>query len=157
MRRTLAALSLAFGLAGCAGSDAAYTQLPPGYLRDAAEIVARADWSSPDIVTVTIAGHAFSPNELVFHRDRPTRLVLVNSTDSDHAVVADQFFTDIAVERISGGGQTTRAPWVGKVVVPAGETRELWFVPARFGAYRFECPVAGHAGLGERGLIEVGR
>jgi len=157
MRHKLMALSLMVVLAGCAGTDEVSTRLPPGFLTNAQEIIAATDWSDPEVVTLTIRDHAYSPAEITFHRDRATRLVVVNASDSDHAIESEQFFPDIAVERIFGSDQTVRAPWIKKLVVPAGQTKELWFVPARFGAYPFQCSLPGHASLGERGLIDVVR
>lgn len=156
MRPVLAALSL-LALAACAGSDAVTSRLPPGFVSNAAEIVAGADWAAPEEVRVTIADHAFKPAEWTFHRDRATRLVLVNATDSDHGLAARQFFADIAVESVRGGGQTLKGPWIESLSIPAGQTKELWFVPARFGAYAFECSAIGHPSLGERGVIDVVR
>ena len=152
MRRVL---PLILCLSACAGSDVVSTALPPNYLKDAPEIVAAADWSAPETVTVTMADFAFRPLELNLHRDRPTRLVLANPTTRDHAIVAEQFFREVAVRQLVGPDGTTPAPWIGKVVVPAGQTREIWLVPARYGAYRFECDVTGHSALGENGLINV--
>ena len=154
IRGFVVALSL-LSLGACAGSDAVSNRLPPGFVANAAEIVAAADWASPETVNVTISGHAFRPSELNFHRDRATRLVLVNATDSDHGIEAKQFFTDIAVESVRGGGQVLKGPWIEALAIPAGQTKELWFVPARYGAYAFECSALGHPSLGERGLIDV--
>lgn len=155
--RLLLALPLLAALAACAGSDTVSNRLPPGFVADAAEIVAAADWSAPDEVTVTIRGHAFSPAEWVFHRDRPTRLILVNATEYDHGVKARQFFADIAVESVRGDGIRLTGPWIESLVVEAGKTKELWFVPARFGSYAWECSAVGHPTLGERGVIDVVR
>ncbi|KIL99194.1 Copper tolerance protein [Paramagnetospirillum magnetotacticum MS-1] len=156
MRLLAAAFSLSL-LAACAGTDSVSNRLPPGFVSNAAEIVANTDWAAPEEVRVTIADHAFKPSDLVFHRDRATRLVLVNATDSDHGLRARSFFADIAVESVRGGGQTTKGPWIEYLSIPAGETKELWFVPARFGAYSFECNGVGHPSLGERGVIDVVR
>ena len=155
MHRTLFVLPLVLALAACAGNDAVSTALPPNYLRDAPEIVAAADWSAPDTITVTLANYRFDPSELTFHRDHPTRLVLVNPTTSDHSVVAPQFFKEVAVRQLVGPGGAVPAPWISKVVVPAGQTREIWLVAARYGAYRFESDVTGDSALGMNGLINV--
>jgi hypothetical protein len=152
------AATLAFSvLAACAGSDSVSDRLPPGFVANAAEMVAAADWAASEEVRVTIDGHAFKPSEWVFHRDRATRLVLVNTTSSDHGIKARAFFSDIAVESVRGGGQTLKGPWIESLSIPAGETKELWFVPARFGSYAFECSAIGHPSLGERGIIDVVR
>ena len=149
------ALVLTFALAACAGSDGVKTSLPPNYLKDAPDIVAAADWSDPETVTVTFGDHAFMPAEISLHRDRATRLVVVNPTTSDHALVSDQFFRDVAVRQLVGPTGTITAPWVSKVVIPEGQTREIWLVPARYGSYRYECDVTGHSAMGENGLINV--
>jgi hypothetical protein len=150
------ALSLSI-LVACAGSDTVSDRLPPGFVANAAEIVAATDWAAPEEVRVTISGHAFNPSDWTFHRDRATRLVLVNATESDHGLKARQFFADIAVESVRGGGLTLKGPWIESLSIPAGQTKELWFVPARFGSYAFECPAVGHPSLGERGVIDVVR
>ncbi|EME71547.1 hypothetical protein H261_02761 [Paramagnetospirillum caucaseum] len=157
---TLRALAVALSLsvlAACAGSDAVSNRPPPGFVANAAEIVAATDWAAPEEVLVTIDGHAFQPAEWTFRRDRATRLVLVNATGSDHGLSARQFFADIAVESVRGGGQTLKGPWIESLSIPAGQTKELWFVPARFGAYTYECSAIGHPSLGERGVIDVVR
>jgi uncharacterized cupredoxin-like copper-binding protein len=155
MRRLLAALPLFLGLGGCAGSDVTHASLPPNYLASAAQIVAAADWSSPETITVTMANFEFTPSELTLRRDRPTRLVFVNPTTKDHTVVADAFFREVATHKIVGSSGAAAAPWLSKMVVPAGQTKELWLVAARYGAYRFECDVTGHSAFGMSGLINV--
>jgi uncharacterized cupredoxin-like copper-binding protein len=153
--RTLAVTLTALLLAGCAASDTVSTLQPPGYLAKAPALVAAADWSAPDTVSLRLGANGFAPSELLFHRDRPTRLVIHNATTSDHDLEAEQFFRDIAVWRLTGPDGERTAPWVESIGLPAGQTREVWFIPARYGAYRFECSRLGHASLGERGLISV--
>jgi uncharacterized cupredoxin-like copper-binding protein len=156
MTRPVAALTLAAALlAACAPTDEVSRRLPPNYLANAAERVAAADWSDPETVTLTLGASGFVPAELTLRRDRPTRLVVVNASGADHELVAPEFFRDVAVERLSGPDGVTRAAWVSRVGLPAGQTREIWLIAARFGAYRFECGRLGHAALGERGLISV--
>ncbi len=155
MRRLLFILPVVLGLSACAGEDVVNTALPPGYLSAAPEIVAAADWSDPDTITVTLSNYEFTPSELTLHRDRATRLVLVNSTTKDHTMVAAQFFKEVAVRQLVGPTGAVPAPWVSKVVVPAGQTKEIWLVPAHYGAFRFECDVTGHSAFGMNGLINV--
>lgn len=154
MKRILA-LTLPILLAACAGEDQISRYQPMGYLPNAAELSNQADWSAPDIVEVQLVNHAFVPNELNFHRNRPTRLILKNTSTSDHTFVSEQFMPTIAVRQLVGRDITATTPWVEKVVIPAGETKELWFVPARYGAYTFECTVTGHALLGMKGVVNV--
>lgn len=157
IRRAAAAFALTVLLAACAGSDTMSRRLPPGFVSDAAQIVANTDWVAPEEIRLTISGHQFQPDQLTFHRDRATRLILVNPTDSEHGISARQFFADIAVESVRTGNQVEKGPWIEELILPAGQTKELWFVPARFGAYSFECSSFGHPSLGERGTIQVVR
>lgn len=154
MKRVLAPLLLSL-LAACAGEDQISRYQPRGYLPNAEEVSGQADWTAPDVVEVQLVNHAFVPSELTFHRNRPTRLILKNGAKSDHTFVSDQFFPTIAVRQLVGRDITATTPWVEKVVVPAGEIKELWFVPARYGAYTFECTVTGHALLGMTGVVNV--
>jgi uncharacterized cupredoxin-like copper-binding protein len=153
--KKLCLLAFAAMLSACAGEDQISRYQPRGYLSDAEQISGQADWSAPDIVEMKLVNHAFVPDELTFHRNRPTRLVLVNPSKSDHTFVSEQWFPTIAVRQLVGRDVTATTPWVEKVVVPAGETKELWFIPARYGAYTFECTVPGHALLGMKGVINV--
>jgi uncharacterized cupredoxin-like copper-binding protein len=156
LRRALCALALVASLAGCAGSDQTSASLPPNYLAQAPDIIANTDWSQPDAVTVAMVNYEFQPSEITLRRDRPVRLVFVNSSSKDHSVVSPDFFREVATYQITEpNGSATKAPWLSKLVVAAGQTRELWLVPAHYGAYRFECDVTGHASLGMTGLINV--
>lgn len=150
--------ALLLPLAACgAGEDKVSQLAPAGGLANAPQMVAEADWSAPDEVRVMLSNYAFTPDHLVFHRDRPTRLVLQNTTDSDHSFVAEGFLRSIAVGQITGPNGVEKAPWVEKIAIPAGTTRELWFIPGRFGAWNFECGMPGHALLGMKGVVNVER
>lgn len=149
------ALVLPILLAACAGDDAVSRQQPMGFLADAERISSQADWSNPQVVELQLVNHAFVPNEFSVRRNQPVRLVLKNPSKSDHTFVSTSFFKGIAVRQLVGSGVTYTTPWVEKVVVPAGETKELWFVPTRYGAYPFECTVTGHALLGMTGVVNV--
>lgn len=153
--KRLAVLLFPLALAACAGSDEFSGRMPPGYLPEAAELSSQADWSNPRVVEVQLVNYAFVPNELVFRRDEPTKLVLRNASGSDHTFVSKDFFRRIAVRQLVGAETTATVPWVERIVVPAGQTKELWFVPARYGAFTFECDVTGHALLGMKGVINV--
>lgn len=142
-------------LAACAGEDQISRYQPVGYLPGAEQISSQADWSNPDVVEMQLVNHAFVPNEITVRRDRPTRLILKNPSKSDHTFVGEQFFKSIAVRQLVGRDITATTAWVEKVVVPAGETKELWFVPTRYGAFTFECTVTGHALLGMQGVVNV--
>lgn len=149
------AVLLPLAVAACAGPDRVSHDQPPGYLKTAREVVAQADWSNPRVVEMDLVNHAFRPDELTFRRGEPVRLILRNTSTSDHTFVSEPFFRGIAVRKLVTPQETVEAPWVEKVSVEEGVVQELWFVPARFGAYRFECSVPGHSLLGMTGVINV--
>lgn len=155
MIRYVVAAAAALLLAGCAGEDQVDRLQPPGYLADAPQVAAAADWGAADTVTVTLSDYAFTPDHLVFHRGHPTRLVLRNVADGDHNFVAEGFFKTIAVKQVTGPAAAEPGSWVEKVVVPAGQTKELWFVPTVYGSWGFECTVPTHAMLGMTGVVDV--
>ncbi len=152
----LAVLTLALAACG-GGGDQLGSLAPANGLPDAPRLVAEADWSAPELVTVVLADHAFRPDALVFHRDHPTRLVLQNTTDSDHTFVSTGFFQSIAVAQLVSNGTSTAGPYVESVSLPAGQTKEMWFIPARYGAWTFSCEILGHALRGETGTVNVVR
>lgn len=147
--------ALPLALAACAGPDVVSHAQPVGYLKDARQVAAQADWSNPRVVEVELVNHAFRPNELTFRRGEAVRLILRNTSTSDHTFVSEPFFKGIAVKKLVTPQETVEAPWVEKVSVEDGVVEELWFVPARYGAYRFECTVPGHALMGMTGVINV--
>lgn len=153
--KRLALLFPLLAAAACAGPDKVSHHQPPGFLKNAREVVAQADWSNPRVVELELVNHAFRPDELTFRRGEPVRLILRNTSTSDHTFVSEPFFKGIAVLKLVTPQQTVEAPWVEKVSVEDGVVQELWFVPARYGAYRFECSVPGHALLGMTGVINV--
>ena len=143
-------------LAACGAGEDKVSQLAPAEgLSNAPQMVAQADWSAPEEVRVTLSDYVFTPDHLVFHRDHPTRLILQNSSDGDHSFIAEGFLHSIAVGQITGPNGVENAPWVEKIAVPAGSTRELWFIPGRYGAWNFECGMPGHALLGMKGVVDV--
>lgn len=150
------ALALPLLLAACAGDDAVSRYQPMGFVADAERISAEADWNAAQIIELQLVNHAFVPNEFSVRRNKPVRLMLRNTSKSDHTFVSTPFFKGIAVRQLVGSGVTYTTAWVEKVVVPAGETKELWFVPTRYGAYPFECTVTGHSLLGMKGVVTVG-
>lgn len=152
---TVAALALALALAGCAGEDRVDRLQPLGYLADAPQRAAAADWGAADVVTMTLSDYAFTPDHIAVHRDHPTRLVLRNTSDDDHSFVAEGFFKSIAVKQVSGPTGIAPGSWVEQVVVPAGQTKELWFVPAEYGSWAFESGATGDATLGMTGVVDV--
>lgn len=142
-------------LAGCAGTDSIGILQPDGYVREAEQIVRAADWSNPETITMALTNHAFTPNVLTFHHDRPTRLVLDNQSDSTHTFVAPPFFKAIAAKSIVGPQGAEEGYYLERIVIPPRTRKEVLFVPVRVGHYFFECNITGHSMLGMKGAIDV--
>ncbi len=155
MIRRLAVLACLFTLAACAPEDQIDRLQPLGYLTSAPQRVAQADWSRPDTVTVTLSNYAFTPDHLVFHRDHPTRLILRNVGDTTHTFVSPGFFKTIAVKQVVTPAGVENGSWVESVAVPKGQTKELWFIPAEYGSWGYECTVPFHAAMGMTGVVDV--
>lgn len=153
MKRFLWALPMV--LAACAGEDVVSKRQPVGYLPDAIQLTAATNWRKPETIELDLVNHAFIPNEITVKRNKPYRLVLTNGSTSDHTFVSDGLFRSMAVRQLVSRAGTSTAPWVEKITITAGETKELWFVPARYGAFPFECTVTGHALLGMKGVVNV--
>lgn len=149
------ALLLPLVLAACAGSDVVSHDQPVGYARNARQAVEQADWSAPRTIEMKLVNHAFVPDEITVKRGEPVRLVLVNPSSKDHTFVSKDFFKGIGVKQLIGPKGAEAGPWVEKVVVEEGTTKELWFVPLRYGSFQFECTVTGHALLGMKGVVNV--
>ena len=155
MIRRFAALACATLLAACAPEDQIDRTQPFGYLTDAPRMVATADWSNPETITVILSNYVFTPHHLVFHRGQPTRLVLQNTGDTAYSFVAPGFFKSIAVKQIVGPTGVQEGSWIESVAVAKGQTKELWFIPGQYGSWGFESDVPFQAQMGMTGVVDV--
>lgn len=154
MKKRLA-LILPLMLAACAGTSEISRDQPPGFVRNAREVVEQADWSNPRVVEIDMVNHAFRPDEITVRRGEPVRLIFRNPSSSDHTFVAKEFFRGVAVRQLVTPQGVQTGNWVEKIAVAEGTTQELWFVPTRFGAFQAECTVPGHALLGMKAVVNV--
>jgi len=122
---------------------------------DLAKVLAGADWSKMETVTVTMTEYAFSPSPIVLKEGVPTRLVLKNAGKEAHYFVAERFFKGIATRKVQGSDGEIKAPFFTAVEVYPGKMLEWFLVPAQKGVYDLLCTVKGHAEHGMKGKIEV--
>lgn len=122
---------------------------------DLAGVLAKADWTKMETVTVTLTEYAFSPAHVIFQEGVPTKLVLKNSGKEKHYFVSESFFRTIATRKIQGSDGEVKGPSFTAVEVYPGKSLEWFLVPARKGSFDFLCTVPGHAEHGMRGKIEV--
>ncbi len=121
-----------------------------------ASAVAAADWSLTVTRTLRIRQDEYAPLVITLRRDRPYVLKIVNGDDVAHAFSAPDFFQAIAVKSVGPADQVVEPG--SSIDLPAGQTRELAFVPLRDGYYSFADGWTGRllgGILGTRGLIVV--
>lgn len=117
---------------GMDGAEAtiAQSKLPPA--------VAAADWSLAVTRTLRIRQDEYAPLVITLRRDRPYVLKLVNGDNAAHVFSAPDFFQAIAVKSLGPADQAIEPGWaLSSIDLPAGQTRELAFVPVRDGYYSF--------------------
>jgi len=122
---------------------------------DPAAVLAKADWSKMDTVTVTMTEYAFSPSPVVLKEGIPSKLVLKNEGKEAHYFVAEGFFRTIATRKIQGTDGEVKAPYFSAVEVYPGKSIEWFLVPMEKGTYELVCTIKGHAEHGMKGKIEV--
>src|SRR3972149_3380991 len=125
------------------------------YGADPAAVLAKADWSKMDTVTVTMTEYAFSPSPVVLKEGIPSKLVLKNEGKEAHYFVAEGFFRTIATRKIQGTDGEVNAPYFSAVEVYPGKSIEWFLVPMEKGTYELVCTVKGHAEHGMKGKMEV--
>ncbi len=143
------------GAGGCAGAEDVYGDPGAGYVADARERVASADWPRAETPTVVLSEYAFSPGTLTFRAGTPYRLRIENGGDSTHFFVSDGFFKAIAPGRLITRSGETAQPALKSIALAPGEAKTLEFVPVRTGAYELECTAPLHAAFGMHGTILI--
>jgi len=122
---------------------------------DMAKVLAGADWSKMETVTVTMNEYAFSPSPIALKAGVPTKLVLRNGGKEHHYFVAEKFFRTVATRKVQGSDGEVKAPFLAAVEVYAGKSIEWFLVPTEKGTFDLLCTVQGHAANGMKGTIEV--
>ncbi len=143
------------GAGGCAGAQDVFGDPGAGYVGDARERVASADWPRAETPTVVLSEYAFSPGTLTFRAGTPYRLRIENGGDSTHFFVSDGFFKAIAPGRLITRSGETAQPALKSIALAPGEAKTLEFVPVRTGAYELECTAPLHAAFGMHGTILI--
>ena len=143
------------GAGGCAGAQDVFGDPGAGYVGDARERVASADWPRAETPTVVLSEYAFSPGTLTFRAGTPYRLRIENGGDSTHFFVSDGFFKAIAPGRLITRSGETAQPALKSIALAPGEAKTLEFVPVRTGAYELQCTAPLHAAFGMHGTILI--
>ncbi len=153
-KAALAALAIV-GVGGCAGAHDVFGDPGAGYVADARERVASAEWPLAETLTVVLSEYAFSPGTLTFRAGTPYRLTIENGGESTHFFVSDGFFKAIAPGKLITRSGETAQPYLKSIALAPGAAKVLEFVPVRTGAYELECTAPLHAVFGMRGTILI--
>jgi uncharacterized cupredoxin-like copper-binding protein len=142
-------------LTGCTSERTASKTSPAAYVSDAPALVAAADWSKAETVTVALSNFRFTPNELAFQHDTPYRLHLVNQSASTHTFTSEAFFKAIAIQKIEPSPASGTTASLTRLDLAPGEQKDLYFVAVRSGTYAFDCSELLHDTFGMSGRIAI--
>ncbi len=97
-----------------------------------APALAAPEWRQARDYEVRLSSYDIAPRVMRVRAGEPLRLRLVNVSGQPHSFDADGFFS-----RAQLRGREARVVRGGKVIVPAGDVREILLVPAagRYSAY----------------------
>ena len=154
-RVALAVLGVA-GLSACAPKTDEFASQGEGYPALSAAGTAAVDWSAAETVEIELSAYEFTPADLNFQAATPYRLVLTNAGEGSHNFVSEGFFKAIVAYELRTPEGTVTNPYVTRIVVPPGTTKELRFIATERGSYDFECTVLLHSLFGMTGTIDVG-
>lgn len=151
-------LFIALALSGCSilTSPLVYAE---DYVSNSAEIVKAANWNEMETVEIELIEHEFNPKDLKLKANKPYRLVIKNTGESDHYYTAGAFFKSVAWRKVQTprphGGEI-KAPYFSAVeVYKKGGAVELFFVPVKVGNYEVICTIDDHKDKGMAGSITV--
>lgn len=141
-------------ISACANTELAQRP-PPGYVGDVASRVSAVNWEQARPVTVRLDEYAFQPDRLSFDRGTPYRLSLENVGKKAHTFTSEGFFKAVAARRVTTPQNVVDTPALVNLVVPAGETYVVEFVPVQAGTYPLTCEEPLHTTFGMSGTIAV--
>jgi uncharacterized cupredoxin-like copper-binding protein len=126
-----------------------------GYLKDPAAVVATVDWSQARRVDATVEGYQIGPARLNFQQGQPYRLRLENSSNYTCYFASENFFKNIAVQKLVTPTGVKTIPYYEEISLTPGEVKELFFVPVKDGTFEAECASIGHTVFGGGMTISV--
>lgn len=115
--------------------------------RDA--VLAAADWSRMESLTVQMLDYGYRPRELRMKAGQPYRLTLVNTGAVSHYFAAPEFFAAVAARKaeVPNVAEVKAPVFTSFEVYPRGGTIDLYFVPLVKGRYRAHCHIKDHLPL----------
>ncbi len=127
------------------------------YVVDADRIVKEADWNAMQTLTVEIAEHSYTPDEIHLKAGTPYKLELKNLGEKNHYFTAPEFYRSIATRKAMVNGQAEiKAPYFKAVeILKDGGQLDLYFVPVTKGSYPVYCTIDDHREKGMEGTLIV--
>jgi len=168
MVRSLLTITAVAGLAACATDHAGYdlmqySRIDGQCFAESPKHLQGVNWSKAKVVNVDIKNGQFSTYGVDLKIGQPTILRLANKDNAQHAFDSGDFFNAVALEQVSGAGDTLTRPCLLGVGIGAGKTAELRLVPVKEGSYYPEDSFFWHFGpremlsFGGLGIITVSR
>ncbi len=153
--RAVLVTAAALAVAGCTAGDDVFGEPGAGYVTGAATRTAAADWAKAETVTVELSEFVFSPSTLTFRAGAAYRLVIENAGDRVHFFVSDGFFKAIAAQALRSAEGEVAGPYLEKIALAPGKSKELLFVAITPGRYALVCTVFLHEKFGMSGEIRI--
>ncbi len=127
------------------------------YIKNANEIVKKADWESMETITVKLNEHSFEPDELVFEAGKAYKLELINEGEKKHYFTAPEFFRNIATRKVQANkmGEIKAPYFLALEMMAKGGQLDLYFVAVTKGNYPLYCTIDGHRQEGMEGDITI--
>lgn len=128
----------------------------PYDVADPAAVIAAADWDKALEIKVRLgADYGVEPAYLSLEINKPYKLVVRNFNWTTQSISADEFYRTIAIKTVTSGDNTFEQPRLDELVIPSGETREMYFVPTQRGVFEIQGRYIFYTSLGFVGRIEV--
>ena len=155
MTKIVLAVCLVLIMAG--GVFAMSGQPKADYVTNSKEIVKAADWKQMKTVTVKIAEHSYTPEDLEFEAGQPYKLELVNVGKKKHYWTAPDFFKAIATRKAQSNkdGEIKAPYFLALEMMAEGGQLDLYFVPVNKGTYEIICTIDDHREQGMEGTVTI--
>lgn len=153
--RVVSTLTAVAGLSACSQNTAELAPNGEGYPALPEAEMAAVDWSAAETVEIELSAYEFSPSKLGFQAAKPYRLVLTNTGKETHDFVSEGFFRAIVAHEFRSPEGTVTNPYMARISVPRGGSKELRFMAVERGSYDLECTVGLHSTFGMNGMIDV--
>jgi uncharacterized cupredoxin-like copper-binding protein len=127
------------------------------YIKNAAEIVKKANWDTMKTITVKLDEHSFDPDEFEFEAGQAYKLELINVGEKKHYFTAPEFFRNVATRKVlaKGRGEIKAPYFLALEMFANGGQLDFYFVPVTKGEYPLYCTIDDHREQGMEGALKI--